>query len=192
MYLQLIIGKYQEVAQAFRQIDGFDGNGEISLREFEESIHELNNPKFEGATGKRRMLGIFRYLDGNQLGTVTLKEWTVLEQLWCEMTSSIVEFIEGIERAFLGNLAAAWQEMDADGNGLLDEDEWCAAVEQVGYFGPAKVVFHFLDKDGAGRVSKPQFLELRSFRRSPYRRRKALVKSRSTAERQALMISELT
>ena len=65
-----------------------------------------------------------------------MKEWTVLEQLWREMTSSIVEFTEGVGRMFngtmgaLANLDYAAHGMDTESRPHLVTQEEEEAVEQ--------------------------------------------------------------
>lgn len=162
-YVEFLMGRYPDVWAAFLDIDGPDGNGVISLREFEEGYEAMDCQKFEGDDEKDRVRAIFRYLDPSGEGQVSLDEWGFLDQFWKEINLSIKEFVEFCERTFGQDLGDAWQYLDADGSGDLDEDEWCSALQEVGYFGPSKPIFNFLDKDDEGTVSLDEFEFLATF-----------------------------
>merc|ERR1712050_727696 len=108
--------------------------------------------KFDGEDKAAKIQLVFRYLDPGGEGSVSREEWAVLGQLWNEFDQSIREFVQFLLRTF-EDLEEAWNELDDDESGELDEDEWLKAVEDLGYFGPAKVVFALLDNDDGGSIS---------------------------------------
>merc|ERR1712100_701346 len=117
--------KLHPLDMVFRIIDGEDGNGEISLREFEEGIEEMSCKKFDpkdktDPPKSTRISSVFRYLDPSGEGTVSKDEWGVLKQLWNEINLSIKEFVDFCERTFEGDLSAAWKLLDADESGAID------------------------------------------------------------------------
>lgn len=164
-YLEFLLANYgdHDMAGIFRKIDGEDGNGVISLREFEDAYKEMGCHKFAGPGEAARVEAIFRYLDPSGEGQVSEEEWGVMEMLKKEVHLSIIEFVQFCERTFGDDLADAWHFLDGDGSGEIDWDEWCQAVQKVGYFGPAKQVFSHLDKDDEGTVSLDEFELLQSF-----------------------------
>merc|ERR1712087_903570 len=93
------------------------------------------------------------------------EEWAVLGQLWNEFDQSIREFVQFLLRTF-GSLGEAWELLDASGDGELTEDEWLAAVDELGYFGPAKVVFALLDNSDDGSISYDEFEVLEKYKDS--------------------------
>jgi len=116
----------------------------------------------------------FAYLDAEGDGSISYKEWTVLEQLWHELGLSLVEFAKCVSRPFEGSLEKAFAGLDEDGNGYLDEQEWMLAAEKFHFHGPSKEVFQFLDQDGAGAVTLDKFLALKDQGAGQYHRRKAV------------------
>lgn len=160
-YLKALKAKYVNTQAAFRAIDGVGGNGVISLREFEENIQDLGCPVLAGSSNKQRVVDLYRYLDANETGNLSKQEWCVLDHLWNEVSLSIKEFHDCICEHFRGDLMAAWEEMDEDHSGTLDEQEWRAASEKFGYLGPAKDIFHFLDQDAGEVITLEKFLSLR-------------------------------
>merc|ERR1712151_137272 len=111
--------------------------------------------------GEQRIIDIFRYLDPGGEGTVSNPEWKILGQLWNEFELSLKEFVEFLCRIFDG-LDIAWLFLDSDESGGLDEAEWCEAVEEIQYFGPAKVVFNILAKDG--QITEEEFNSLNAYK----------------------------
>mmetsp|Transcript_27065 Transcript_27065/g.62578 ORF Transcript_27065/g.62578 Transcript_27065/m.62578 type:complete len:1540 (+) Transcript_27065:138-4757(+) len=171
-YLEFLVSRYSNIYKPFYIIDGEDGNGEITLREFEDGIKAMDCRKFDGPDKQKRLESVFRYLDPGNEGTVSLDEWGLLENLWKEMRLSISEFVHFLQRRF-GNpeedrglefLDRAWDFLDEDGSGEITEDEWNEALEQeLKYFGNARTIFAFLDKDEEGDVSPDEFVALKVF-----------------------------
>lgn len=145
---------------AFRAIDGPGGNGLITLKEFQEAYKELGCKKFKGANENQRILTVFRYLDPSGEGQVSRGEWAVLEALGQEIQLSIFEFVQFCMRTFGEDLQDAWEVLDEDESGEVDEEEWSAALARLGFFGPSLPIFHYLDKDGEGSVSIDEFQAL--------------------------------
>ena len=54
---------------------------------------------------------VFRYLDPDGGGEISRKEWDTLRQVFNELTLSILEFLQFVDRIF-GDFDLAWQAMD--------------------------------------------------------------------------------
>lgn len=187
--LEFFISRYEHVNEAFVDIDGgvqnADGggggnttsNGELTLREFEAGLKDIGCKKFKGPNEQQRIANIFRYLDPGQEGSVSLGEWQILDQLWKEFDLSIQEFVQFLIFVFGEDLQVAWDNLDASGDGELDEEEWSEAVEAIGYFGPAHVVFALLDGSDDGNISFDEFQVLEKY--------KAKLKARQERPRRA-------
>jgi len=158
--LEFLIGRYTDVQKPFQDIDGVGGNGFITLREFEEGLTEIGCTKFDGPNRAQRIDAIFRYLDPGGEGSVSREEWDLLNQLWKEFDLSIKEFVHFLCLCFGPDLHEAWTVMDEDGSGEMDLDEWTAAVQKIGYFGPANVVFALLDTTDDNNISFEEFAVL--------------------------------
>merc|ERR1711862_347040 len=94
-----------------------------------------------GPDKKDRVVTLFRYLDPGGEGSVSEEEWQILGQLWSEYNLSIREFVHFLQRTFGNDLHVAWDFLDIDGDGTLTCDEFLTAVEEIGFFGPARCVF---------------------------------------------------
>jgi len=171
-FLAGVVGRYKDAASAFHAIDGIDGNGAINLGEFEENCAELG--VFNGNDQRARAVAMFRFLDSGGTGQITYKEWSELELYWQELGLSILEYTQCVSRGFNGNLVDAWHELDEDGNGELDIQEWCQAADKFHYHGPATTIFQFLDKDGKGIVTLEKFLALKNNTGQSLHHRKAV------------------
>jgi Ca2+-binding EF-hand superfamily protein len=163
-WLEFCIGNFKRMDDAFIAIDGPDGNGVITLREFEEGVHELGCKKFKGKDEKKRIADLFRYLDPGGEGSVSRDEWAVLDQLWQEFNLCIIEFVTFLQRQFGNDLDDSWAYLDDDGSGELTCEEWMQAVENIGFFGPSKVVFSLLDNSDDGSISIDEFKVLDQYK----------------------------
>lgn len=172
---------YDGVGRAFDFIDGVDGNGVVSLREFEEAYREMECTKFKekdeqkrehpaGADEKKRIEGVFRYLDPSGEGTVSKKEWSMLDMLQKEINLSITEFVQFCERTFGDDLETTWKYFDVDNDGSINGKEWLDGCEKIGYFGPVVPIFGYIDADDEGTVSVEEFKTLSEFQESPENR----------------------
>lgn len=162
-FLEFLLSRVSHVNEAFTIIDGADGNGEITLREMEDGFRELKCHKFKGKDEKLRIGNLFRYLDMGGEGSVSLHEWQLLDQLWKEMDLSITEFVHFLELTVSADLAECFARIDEDGGGELSEEEWVEAIKDIGYFGPAKVVFALLDSSDDGNISLEEFMVLQKY-----------------------------
>lgn len=172
-FMSFMVSHDLNIWEAFETIDGPGGNGVISLREFEVGMAKLGCHKFEGPNEKQRIANLFRYLDPSGEGDVSKEEWAVLKSLWSEMEQSIREFVQFLERLYEDDptqdfLDIAWSEFDDDGSGQITEKEWVdKAINELHYFGPSDIIFHYLDKDDEGSVSFDEFMHLGVYRRRP-------------------------
>lgn len=162
-FVQFIYTKYRCIWKVFKMIDGEDGNGQITLQEFTAGLETLKCTKFNGKDKQQRIVNVFRYLDPSGEGQVSEGEWGILEQLFDEIQLSIKEFVDFCERIFGDDLLQAWHEIDKDGGGDIDREEWNAACEELGFFGLVQPIFDFLDQDDEGTVSLQEFRLLESF-----------------------------
>jgi len=129
---------------AFTMIDGPGGNGEVSFSEMKEAVAEWGWGKFRKNPDLVRQ--VFRYLDPDGGGEISLAEWGTMNQLFKELQLSILEFLQFVDRKY-GNFDDAWAAMDADGGGSVDEEEWGETVEAIGFFGQSDVIFQYLSND---------------------------------------------
>jgi len=164
--LEFLIGRFKNHKQVFRCIAGTADKKVINFREFEEAIQEMGCTKFKDPPAKERerVLSVFRYLDPGGEGSVSNEEWDMIGQLWNEFELSVREFVQFLQRVYGDDLSIAWTFLDEDGSGGLDEEEWLNAVEALGYFGPAKVVFNLLDTNDDGEVNREEFAVLESYK----------------------------
>lgn len=174
--LEWFISRYENVEQPFRDIDGVGGNGVITLQEFTEGLNDLGCKKFDVVPGSgevrtkaQRLDAIFRYLDPGAEGSVSRDEWNVLGQLWKEFDQTIKEFVYFLMLTFGDDLLDAWAALDSDDSGEMDETEFLEAVEQIGYFGPARLVFALLDSSDDGNISFDEFEVLEKYKPAKYR-----------------------
>eukprot|EP00440_Ansanella_granifera_P074981 gb/GFBE01081375.1/.p1 GENE.gb/GFBE01081375.1/~~gb/GFBE01081375.1/.p1 ORF type:complete len:1536 (+),score=380.10 gb/GFBE01081375.1/:1-4608(+) len=155
--------KFENTAKAFAAFDGPDGNGVISIREFEEGMKRLKCRKFKGKDEKQRWSTIFRYLDPSGEGQVSKMEFLTLDQFWEEVKTSIVEFLEWSHRAFGHDIQTLWNALDEDQSGSIQRDEWEESLDKVGYFGPSGPIFSYVDEDDEGSISWDEFEALNTF-----------------------------
>jgi len=177
--LEFFIARYDNIKQPFVAIDGEDGNGVITLQELTEGLDQMGCHKFdklktdppEQKTKAQRVNAIFRYLDPGCEGSISEDEWGVLGQLWREFDRSIQEFVQFLTLTFGDDLLFAWETLDDDDSGELSREEFLKAVENIGYFGPASVVFALLDSSDDGNISYDEFEVLEQYK--PKRKRAA-------------------
>merc|ERR1719464_1624547 len=121
--------------------------------------------KFKGKDEAARIGNLFRYLDPGGEGSVSREEWQLLDQLWKEFDLSIREFVHFLALSFGDDLMDVWDILDDDGSGEIDEDEFAEAVQEMGYFGPARVVFALLDTSDDGNISYDEFEVLEKYKK---------------------------
>merc|ERR1712014_246009 len=103
---------------------------------------------------------VFRYLDPSGEGQVSESEWAVLTLLQNEIHLSVWEFVKFLQRSFGNDIREWWDQLDEDGGGEIDFDEWMHVCHSLGYFGATRPIFKFVDKDDEGTISLDEFLEL--------------------------------
>jgi len=167
--LEFLIGNVKSMEEAFNIIDGGEpgctSNSQLTLREFESGLKSLGCKKFEGADEQARIAGVFRYLDPGGEGSVSAKEWSVLDQLWKEFDLTIREFVQFLQFAFGDDLQDAWDALDEDGGGSLSYEEFSEAVKAAGYFGPSRVVFALLDNTDDDEIELEEFEVLKKYQK---------------------------
>jgi len=134
---------YADLEELFIFFDGGPGgNLELTHMELRGGIERLGWPGFRD--NNEKIKEVFRYLDPNQGGTISLLEWSAVVQIAKEIQLSVLEFVQFLNRSFAGNFAIAWHEIDADGNGSIDFNEWDHALGLIGYFGPRHHIFNYI------------------------------------------------
>jgi len=122
LYFLISTGRYDNLMDAFLEIDGADGNGVISKKEFVEGLKNMDCKKFrKNKKGKKseadnseeeaRIVNIFRFLDPSGEGEVSKDEWMILLQFWNEIRQSIREFVDTATEALTATstwLGALW------------------------------------------------------------------------------------
>jgi Ca2+-binding EF-hand superfamily protein len=166
-FLEFLIGRVPSVQKAFKMLDGPCGNGVVTLRELEEGIEEMG---CKWADDKPKIMEVFRYLDPGGEGSISSEEFEVLNQIWKELDLSIREFTQFLCLMFGDDLEECWDAMDDDMSGEMDLEEWLHAVDRIGYFGPAKIVFSLLDSSDDGSISIDEFKVLAKYKKKKSRR----------------------
>lgn len=137
-----ILRDFKDVYTAFHVIDGPGGNGVLSLKEMKEAVVELNWDNM--AHDESMVIEVFRYLDPDKSGEISIDEWGALHQGWKELMLTILEFLEYLDRTFSGDFDRAYDDMDADGSDSIEFSEWAEALALIGFYGPNAPIFHFL------------------------------------------------
>eukprot|EP00746_Dinoflagellata_sp_MGD_P010491 gnl/MRDRNA2_/MRDRNA2_121680_c0_seq1.p1 gnl/MRDRNA2_/MRDRNA2_121680_c0~~gnl/MRDRNA2_/MRDRNA2_121680_c0_seq1.p1 ORF type:complete len:588 (+),score=92.75 gnl/MRDRNA2_/MRDRNA2_121680_c0_seq1:252-1766(+) len=102
---------------------------------------------------------IFRFLNVDAHGEISLKEWKRMEAYMRELKLSMCEFVDYLLMGF-GDLDTAWEAADADGSGALDLEEFLAVGEKWVVVGPVRPIFFYLDKDNSGEVDRDEWSEM--------------------------------
>jgi len=156
--LSWLVGKYTNMNKVFRALTGStDPNKTFNLRQLEDFLTQTGCTKFHGPDQHSRIAAIFRYLDPGREGSVSKHEFKAMEKLWQEMDLCIREFMFFVCHVFGDDMEELWAALDEDSSGVLTLQEWLRACEHVGYYGPADIVFKFIDSDDDGAI---QFQEL--------------------------------
>lgn len=162
-FLEFLIGNFNSVQEAFTAFDGEGGNDQINFKEFKKGILDYNCKKYDGPEQDKRIRNVFLYLDPGKEGAISRKEWDLLNQLWNEFHLSIYEFVQFLVRTFGPDLNESWKRLDDDGGGTISEAEWMQAVENLGFFGPANVIFALLDSSDDGDIERTEFQKLHDY-----------------------------
>jgi Ca2+-binding EF-hand superfamily protein len=160
----VVEGRFKSLDDIFVKIDGPEGNGEISLKEMVAGLEKLNFKKFEGKDERDRINTVFRYLDPGGEGTVSKAEWKIFEQLWREFDLSVREWVHFMMLAFGDDLPTIWSILDTENDGELSMEDWLQAADDIGYFGPAHIVFSLLDYSDDGSISFDEFEVLEKYK----------------------------
>jgi len=119
--------------------------------------------KFEGKDERDRIMSVFRYLDPGGEGSISRQEWNVLSQLWREFDLTVREFVGFLVIAFGEDLDACWEVLDPMDTGTLNLEQWMSAVEDIGFTGPAEVIYALLDSSDDADISYEEFAKLWDF-----------------------------
>jgi len=158
--MEFIMSYFKNVDEVFTKLDGVDGNGEINFNEMLEGLKKIKFRKFEGKDERDRVMSVFRYLDPGGEGSISRKEWGILGQLWREFDLTVREFVQFMVIAFGEDLEQTWDILDPLGAGTLNLEQWMSAVEDIGFFGPAEIIYALLDSSDDGDISYDEFSKL--------------------------------
>merc|ERR1719271_822670 len=122
--------RYGSMYLAWRYGLYISGDGKLCFQEF---CAAARANEFRGS-----LLKVWKELDDDNSGVVTLEEFDPKAHQQVElMRSTLLDKFP--------NLLQAWQKgLDLDGNGRLDEHEWIARFQDMGFEGNAKYLFHLL------------------------------------------------
>jgi len=155
-FLEWILPRYADLAAAFEAIDESIPPEEraskksMTTQEFEDAITALG----PGNLTSTEIQSVFKYLDPSGEAVITKEQYKSLQPPWNEIRLSISEFVKLMQRK-CGNTVPAWWE--ALGVDEVKSDEWGAAARKMGFFGTARQVFKFLDKNDKGVISFEEF-----------------------------------
>ncbi|CAK9049921.1 Tonsoku-like protein (Inhibitor of kappa B-related protein) (I-kappa-B-related protein) (IkappaBR) (NF-kappa-B inhibitor-like protein 2) (Nuclear factor of kappa light polypeptide gene enhancer in B-cells inhibitor-like 2) [Durusdinium trenchii] len=171
-FLQLLLRRFKDFDQAFTFIDGVKGNGVINLKELTERVQRMGYKEFQGAAAVPLIQKVFRFLDPDNSGSISRKEWSTMSDLQKEVLQQLEEFAIFLHREFPfardGKLQNVWPLIDRGGLGKMPRKRFKAALqEELGFFGAAGVLAEFLDVDQKGFVCAEDLLQLRRFTRGP-------------------------
>lgn len=160
-----LLVKLPTASSAFPEFD-VKKQGKFNLEQFQTALQTMGCVRFDGDFGddkEERIEKVFQFLDPSGKGFVSKGDWQVVVQLWTELRACVTEFTEFLLRAY-HTIDEAWFELDADESGELDSKEWMVAVDEIGYFGPAAVIFKLLDVDCGGTISRDELEVLERYR----------------------------
>jgi len=162
-FMEFIIAKYRDVYEAYRIIDGELASRQFPVRIFEEGVLHMKCPKFKGPDERQRIIAVFRYLDPDAQGLITVGQWSVLELLFNELQHSIHALLGFFARNDASDLHKAFDMLEKGGQDKIQRDAWHAGLEQLGFYGTVDTIFNFLDRHGHDGITWEDFLELDRF-----------------------------
>jgi len=133
----LLLRRFGTMSSAWRNSLDVNGNGKLAFSEFCSVMRQL------GFSGDIRR--IFDDLDSDRKGHITLKD------LDLEAHLAIKEFRTLLLEKF-GTYIKAWQAMDTNRNGYLEEEEMINTCKRIGFAGDGKQLFRYL-LEGPGKRS---------------------------------------
>lgn len=136
------------------------GQGNISLAEFRNGMEAFGLKKY--IEDQELTKKLFRQLDPDTNGEVSPKEWDAITQLYRDIRLCLLEFLQHIDRIFLGDFERAWVELDENDDGVIEVREWKEAVVSTGYYGPAMLIFNLAATDSK-LISHADWLALLDF-----------------------------
>jgi len=126
--------------------------GNLSLAEMLEAMQSMGWTYY--MENNDRVRDVFRLLDADGGGELSLLEWYVIRCVWRELQLSLIEFCQHLEHHFGGDMEKAWIKMDLNGDARIDKVEWDAAVSAAGYFSQAAGYLFRLIADEEGIITQ--------------------------------------
>ena len=137
---QTVLDMTREAAMAFLEADA-DGDAMLDYEEFRMAVPE----RMRGQTSEAALRELFNTADADGSGQISMSEFF----LW---TLTVAQSVGG------KGLEAVFMRYDRDYRGTLDESEFAAACEEMGFGGLASELFSELDSDGSGTISYSELL----------------------------------
>eukprot|EP00928_Gymnodinium_smaydae_P031989 TRINITY_DN23298_c0_g1_i1.p1 TRINITY_DN23298_c0_g1~~TRINITY_DN23298_c0_g1_i1.p1 ORF type:complete len:1452 (+),score=244.96 TRINITY_DN23298_c0_g1_i1:207-4562(+) len=141
LFLFYAISQFPDATKMFLHIDGPGGNGEISRVEVKEALEELKWKEF--VRNKDLSVQVFRFLDPDGGGSISIGEWKVIQQLWNDVQLTLFECMNCLNAEF-GDISDAYDFLDDDGSDSIELEEWKKVLADVGYFGDGDLIFRFI------------------------------------------------
>jgi Ca2+-binding EF-hand superfamily protein len=161
--LSWLLTKFSSMDEAFKVAVG--SKAAMNKLQFETFLKEQGLTKFKGKgdVEEQRITGVFRWLDPGGDGTLSRLEFRIMQELWNEMDLCLREFAQFLSFKYGEDLELAWCMLDKNCDGSISMSEWMSAVEDIGYFGPAEIVFKFIDSDDDHSIQQEEFELLENY-----------------------------
>jgi len=138
-FSRLLGQQHGSLLRAFRLDIDLRGTGSVAYPDFARACRRL------GLNGEpRRIWDSFR--PGNNAAPLTLVD------IAPEEAKNAGSFIKFLRLNFNSDIDHFWNELDCDGNGHVTLNEWTRVLEEMGFSGDARLLFHGLDSSGIGRL----------------------------------------
>jgi hypothetical protein len=158
-----LMAKFESLDAAFTALSETEGTGvgepepAEGERQWQSRIKEMISARLKGPDEAKRLQAVFRHLDPGGDGQISKAQFSVMEPVWAEIRRSIVEFLEFCSRTFGQGFQETWNALDSGRSGFVVAHDWVNALAKVGYFGPHKAVFDFVDEESNGAVGSDVF-----------------------------------
>jgi len=167
-FLQLLLRRFKDFDQAFTFIDGgAAGNQMINKKELTERVQRMGYKEFQGPQAGPLLQKVFRFLDPDNNGTISRKEFSMMADLQKEVLQQLEDFALFLRREFpfaRGKLQNIWPLIDRENLVRVPLKKFQTAVhEELGFYASSGILADFLDVDKKGYVCCEDLQQLRRF-----------------------------